>query len=238
MLMTRKGSWMLGLVTIGQSPRDDVVASMLGNPQTCSLVESGALDLLDSDEIAALAPRPDEHPLVTRLRDGSEVVIAKQRLMPHLRDAVTRLEAGGCSTICILCTGEFPPLSELTLVVYPDRLIFHVVEALLPEGVLGVLMPHPGQHGSMVSKWTTATRSTVTAVASPYSAADEIAGEIRRLVKAGAQAVILDCMGFDRRMLADARSATDIPVILANGVVGSVLREVVDVSVSVLDHVH
>jgi len=227
---------MLGLVTIGQSPRDDVVASMLGSPPPGSLVESGALDLLDPHKIAALAPRPDEHPLVTRLRDGSEVVIAKQRLMPHLRDAVNRLEARGCKTICVLCTGEFPRLSQSALVVYPDRLMFHVMEALLPEGVLGVLMPHPGQHGSMVSKWTSATRSTVTAIASPYSAADQITGEVRQLVDAGAQAVVLDCMGFDRRMLSDARSATNVPVLLANGVVGSVLREVVGVSDSVLDH--
>jgi hypothetical protein len=44
-------------------------------------------------------------------------------------------------------------------------------------------------------------------------------------------------MGFDRRMLADARAATDKPVILANGIVGSVLRETVDVSVALLDQV-
>ena len=52
-----------------------------------------------------------------------------------------------------------------------------------------------------------------------------------------AQAIVLDCMGFDRRMLADARAATDKPVILANGIVGSVLRETVDVSVALLDQV-
>lgn len=227
---------MLGLVTIGQSPRDDVVASMLGRPEPGTFVESGALDLLDRDEIAALAPIDREQPLVTRLRDGSEVVIGKQRLMPHLQRAVARLEDDGCSALCVLCTGEFPPLSRSALVVYPDRIVFHLVEALLPEGTLGVLMPHPGQQSSMESKWMTDSRAIVTAVASPYSAADQIMNEIRRLEDAGARAIVLDCMGYDRRMLAEARFATSMPVVLANGVVGSVLREVVGVSTNVLDH--
>lgn len=226
---------MLGLVTIGQSPRDDVIASMLGQPASGVCVEAGALDLLDLHEIAALSPTHGEQPLVTRLRDGREVVIGKERLMPHMQRAIERLEADGCGTICVLCTGEFPPLGRSALMIYPDRIVFHLVEALLPEGTLGVLMPHPGQETGMLEKWTTATRSTVTAVASPYSESGQIATEIQRLVNAGADGIVLDCMGFDRRMLADARSATNKPVILANGIVGGVLREVAGVSASFLD---
>lgn len=228
---------MLGLVTIGQSPRDDVVESMLGRLEPGAVQEAGALDLLDLPEIDALAPSSGEQPLVTRLRDGSEVVIGKVAMLPHLRDAVSRLEATGCGTICVLCTGEFPSLGRHALVIYPDRIMSHLVEAVLPEGTLGVLMPHAGQHESMVGKWTTATRSTVTAVASPYTAGDQIGTEVRRLVECGAQAIVLDCMGFDRRMLHDARAATSKPIILANGLVGAVLREVVGVSVGLLDQV-
>jgi protein AroM len=228
---------MLGLVTIGQAPRDDVVRSMFGAPAPGQMLEAGALDLLDRHEIAGLAPSVGDQPLVTRLRDGCEVVIGKKQVLPHLREAVQRLEVAGCGTICVLCTGEFPPLGREALIIYPDRLMTHLIEALLPAGTLGVLMPHVGQHDGMVAKWTTATRSTMTAVASPYSAPDGIATEVRGLVEAGVQAIVLDCMGFDRRMLADARAATDKPVILANGIVGSVLRETVDVSAALLDQV-
>jgi protein AroM len=222
---------MLGLVTIGQSPREDVVASMFGPGDHVSAVECGALDPLDREEIAALYPAPSEHPLVTRLRDGSEVVVAKERLMPHLIDAVERIEQAGCDTICMLCTGEFPPLGRQALVIYPDRLVQHVIEALLPSGTVGVLMPHAGQRDGMLAKWSTPSRSTVVAVASPYSAADQVSSAVAALSDAGAQAIVLDCMGYDRRMLAEARSATSVPVLLSNGVVGSILREVVDVSV-------
>jgi protein AroM len=228
---------MLGLVTIGQSPRDDVVTSLLERLEPGAVQEAGALDLLDRHEIDSLAPSSGEQPLVTRLRDGSEVVVGKAAVLPHLRDAVARLEASGCGTICVLCTGEFPPLGRDALVIYPDRLMLHLVEALLPVGTLGVLMPHAGQHEGMVAKWTTQTRSTVTAVASPYSAGDQIATEVRRLVEADAQVIVLDCMGFDRRMLDDARAETSKPVLLANGLVGAVLREMVGVSVGLVDQV-
>jgi protein AroM len=226
---------MLGLVTIGQSPREDVVASMFGSSEQLSAVEGGALDLLDRQQIAALAPGEDEHPLVTRLRDGSEVVVAKERLMPYLIDAVERVEQAGCDTICMLCTGEFPRLGDRALVIYPDRLVQHVVEALLPSGTLGVLMPHEGQRQGMLAKWTTPSRATVVAVASPYSAAGQIADAVAGLADAGAQAIVLDCMGYDRRMLADARAAASVAVLLSNGVVGSVLRELVELSVPLVN---
>jgi protein AroM len=229
---------MLGLVTIGQSPRDDVVASMFGTTPPGDVVEAGALDDLDRDQIDALAPRHGEPPLVTRLLDGSEVIIGKTRMLPLMEEVVRHLEARGCDTICVLCTGEFPRLGGSALVIYPDRLVSHVVEALLPEGTLGVVMPHEGQHEGMLAKWTTPARSVLTAVASPYSASEDIATAVRRLVEAGAQAIVLDCMGFDRRMLADARSATSKPVLLSNGLVGSILRELLDVSVGLVDSTH
>jgi protein AroM len=77
----------------------------------------------------------------------------------------------------------------------------------------------------------------VTAVASPYSSADLIADEVSRLVGDGALMVVLDCMGYDRQMLANARTATDRPVILSNAIVGSVLREVVGISAGFLDEI-
>jgi protein AroM len=127
----------------------------------------------------------------------------------------------------VLCTGEFKALTSSSMLVYPDRILAGVVNAILPCGTLGVLMPHPLQHDSMVAKWTTSDRSVVTATASPYSGADEIAGALMTLQTGGADLVVMDCMGFDRRMQDHARSAVTVPVILANGLTGGVLSEIV-----------
>ncbi len=157
-------------------------------------------------------------------------------MLPHLRRAISGLEDAGCSMICVLSTGEFPELGETGMIVYPDRVNVHLIEALLPAGTLGVLMPHQGQQAGMVQKWSTDERNAVTADASPCTASESVAQEVRRLVETGADAVVLDCMGFSRQMLLDARSATNKPVMLANGIVGSVLTELVGTSVGLFDH--
>src|SRR5947209_19801527 len=71
----------VGLVTIGQSPRLDVVpdmAAILGSGVTVR--ERRALDRLGRAEHAALAPRPRDGLGVTRAADGTPAFIAKRQL--------------------------------------------------------------------------------------------------------------------------------------------------------------
>ena len=61
----------VGIVTIGQAPREDVVPDMaeLMGPGA-EILEGGALDGLTREEIERLAPEGDHEVLVTRLTDG------------------------------------------------------------------------------------------------------------------------------------------------------------------------
>ena len=70
----------VGLITVGQSPRSDVVpdmAAILGGD--VEILEAGALDGLSREQIAPLAPEGDDEILVTRLADGSSVFVGKRR---------------------------------------------------------------------------------------------------------------------------------------------------------------
>lgn len=218
---------MLGLVTIGQSPRPDVRISMFNERAPLGLLEAGALDELTFSEITALAPDDGDHPLVTRLRDGEEVVVAKRAIVPLLQAAVDRVEREGATVVCVLCTGAFPALTARGRLVFPDRILEGTVNALLPTGMIGVLMPHPGQQAMMERKWQHAQRRVVTAAVSPYAGSDGFADAARELAAAGAELIVMDCMGFDRAMQERVRAAVDLPVILANGLVGAVLGELV-----------
>ncbi len=76
----------VGLITVGQSPRSDVVpdmAEILGGD--VEIVEAGALDGLDRERIATLAPEGDDEILVTRLTDGRSVFVGKTRMIPTHR---------------------------------------------------------------------------------------------------------------------------------------------------------
>ena len=216
---------MLGLVTIGQAPREDVVRSMFGNAPL-RLAQAGALDAVTDTEITRLRPANHEHVLVTRLADGREVTVAKERLLPLLAEAVARVEAAGATVVCVLCTGEFPTLVTRTRLVFPDRLLAGTVDAVAPTGALGVLMPHAAQHASMERKWSRVGRRVVTASASPYAEGAVFGEATRALVAGGVSFIVMDCMGFDRAMQACVRSHCDMPVVLANALVGAVLREI------------
>lgn len=218
---------MLGLATIGQAPREDIVGSMLGCPDSGTVIQAGALDHLERSAIEGLAPRRDEHPLVTRLTDGKEVVISKERVTPLLNDAVRRLEGAGAALICVLCTGQFQGLVSTQLIVYPDAVLAGVVDAVLPKGALGVVIPHAGQWETMIGKWKRGNRTVDLQVVSPYDGSRSFDEAGERLVSAGADLIVMDCMGYTNEMQSKVRSAVDVPVLLANGVVGGVLASMI-----------
>lgn len=215
----------VALITIGQSPRPDIVASMFGNQPPASLIERGALDDLSHDEIGRLAPRNDEHPLVSRLRDGTEVVISKERLMPFMQTAVDQAVSAGATLAVILCTGEFAQLSIPVPAIYPDRILAHVVDAVLPEGVVGVMLPHAGQMEMMRHKWTSSSRTFAGTVVSPYTTSELLAGCARELREQGTNLIVMDCMGFDAAMKRTVAEEAGLPTILANRIVGRVVEE-------------
>ena len=99
----------IGLITIGQSPRSDVVpdmAAVLGGD--VEIVEAGALDGQSRERIAALGPEGDDEILVTRLADGSSVFVGKSRVIPLVEARIAQLEDRGVALNVLLCTGAFP----------------------------------------------------------------------------------------------------------------------------------
>ena len=96
----------VGLITIGQSPRVDVVpdmAKVIG--PGVEIREAGALDGLDRAQIDALAPGAGDEILVTRLCDGSPVFVAKRHVTARVQAKVTELERGGATLTALLCAG-------------------------------------------------------------------------------------------------------------------------------------
>lgn len=218
----------VGLVTIGQSPREDILAAMFGPEPPARLVEAGALDGLGDTAIQSLAPCEGELPLVSRLRDGREVLLAEARLIPALQRAVERVVADGAGLVVVLCTGEFPTLTAPVPIINPDRLLIGTVAAVLPAGRLGVLLPTTGQLDWMRGRWATARRAFHGAAVSPYTGREALAGAARSLAAAGADLVVLDCMGFDRRMKQVVAEASGRPVIQASRLIGRIVAELVE----------
>ena len=75
----------LGIVSIGQTTDSDFVPVIreIAGPDI-EVVVRGALDGLSDEGLAALAPAPDEHPVITELNDGRSVKISKPKLVPRI----------------------------------------------------------------------------------------------------------------------------------------------------------
>lgn len=229
---------MLGLVTIGQSPREDIVNSMFGQRDLELLIEAGALDGLGDADIAGFAPQCDEDVLVTRLRDGREVLVGKESISASLQQAVDRVVEQGATLVCVLCTGAFPTLISGAPLVFPDRLMPGALGGMFHGTTIGIVMPHENQAAAMKAKWGTAARNVVTETYSPYTGDAGLEQVVRNLRDSGAEALVMDCMGYDRTMAEEARLISGMTVVLANGLVGAVLRELAGISLDSGNQTH
>ena len=81
----------MGLVTIGQSPRDDVVPELRRFlPPDVRIYGAQALDGLSIEKIAAHPPLAPERTLLTRSRDGTEVVVDAEFIHGRLQAVIER----------------------------------------------------------------------------------------------------------------------------------------------------
>jgi protein AroM len=219
----------IGLVTIGQSPRSDVVpdmAAVLG--PGIDIREAGALDGLPRSEIQALAPTGDDEILVTRLADGSSVFVGKQKIVGLVEQRIAALERRGVALTALLCTGAFPRLRATRPLIQPHPVLLGTLRGLSWQGRLGVLTPSVPHVPQTEARWRRDGFDPVVAPLSPYEEEDPSA--LRRAADAmragGVGLVVMDCMGFRRKSRDELRGLTGVPVILANLLVARLIAEI------------
>jgi protein AroM len=217
----------IGLVTIGQAPRTDVVPEMLQLLGAAVRIrEAGALDGLSRAEVRGLAPRPEDEVLVTRLRDGTSVQVAEREVVPRLQERVDALIVEGADVVALLCTGEFPAFGCPRLLLRPQVVLHHFVASVAHGRRLGVVVPVLAQVTSATRRWRTAAGGVCVVAASPYTAdAADRDQAIEALRDWGADLVVLDCLGFDRSMKARAAAIAGVPMILPRTVLARTLAE-------------
>jgi protein AroM len=208
----------VGLVTVGQSPRTDVVPDIAVRlPPGTPLFERGALDAADAESLARLAPRHGEAVLVSRMRDGSEVAVSEHRLMPLVQAAVDDVTGRGAAVVAVLCTGALAGLRCPRPLLQPGLLVRNLVMAA-GGARLGVLVPAPVQVEAVRADWLAVTGGPADTVlvlaASPYGPPGPLRQAAARLADWRPDLVVLDCLGFDGAMQQIVAQATGAPVIL------------------------
>ena len=202
-------------LTIGQSPRRDVVPEVLGMLGDAAAgieaVEAGALDGLSRQEVRTGAPRAGEMPLVSRLRSGEEVVVGEDFVEERIAALLSRIPAGDVAAI--LCTGPFFGIAERPGLVKAGPIFDETLrEACSPGATVGMLIPEPRQEADARRRVPVGCPCIV-GVASPYSddgVEERLAEEFRDVDIVG-----LNCLGYDGALKAAVARAIGKPVVLA-----------------------
>ena len=214
----------LGAITIGQAPRQDILAGILCElPRGIDVVECGALDDVTEEELASATSAPGAHPLVTRLRSGRAVLVGEAFIAPRVARLVQRLESE-VELVLVLCTGSFPDHGSRVPVLYPERVLANFVRAT-GAARIGVLTPAEAQRNDQLERWRRIVPEVIVEAASPYEQPGALDAAARRLAAQRIDVVAMDCMGYTIEMKQRVRSVVGRPVLLAQSSLGRVVAE-------------
>lgn len=220
----------LGAITIGQSPRDDVIPEMMEFiGDDIEVLQAGALDGLTFEEVEKLPIEKDDYVLVSKLRDGNSVKFAERHILPRLQQCIDKLEDEGVDLILFVCTGVFPDISKSSVpLLYPQKIIHGVVPNLLDKGKLAVITPDKDQIKQSEEKWEEVVSNVEVVVASPYTKEDQFPEAINILKDSDANIVVMDCMGYTGKMKRRVSEETGKMVVLSRTIVARVIGEILN----------
>ncbi|WP_285563819.1 AroM family protein [Streptomyces sp. NBC_01463] len=223
----------LTFLTIGQAPRPDLSEAIEAHlPANAHVRHAGVLDGLTRQEaefrFGATAGRAT---LLSRLADGSSVTLDAEAVGAGLQTRVDQVEDAGADVVVLLCTGAFPGLrTRRARLVEPDALVTGYVGTVLRGSRVGFVVPLPEQVTEAREKWRSVVPDPAFTTASPYADNDAalLAAACTHL-EAGANVLMLDCMGYGVRHRRSLRAAgLTVPVLTPGAVVGAALGPLLD----------
>ena len=217
----------IGMITVGQSPRDDIAPAMsriLG--PGIDIIQKGALDGLSDTEIKDLAPRSADDRLCTRLTDGRQVVVVKEKILSLVQARIDELNQASVDLIVLLCTGHFPRFESRCLIVEAQKIVDKSLEALVDSRyTLGIVVPLAEQVDQARQSLSHLTPKIHVAVASPYGPLEAVEKAAAILYQNQVDIVALHCMGFSSDHRQVMCKITQKPVLVANSIVARTLAE-------------
>jgi protein AroM len=202
----------VGLLTIGQSPREDIVSEIkpLLHPRI-EILERGLLDGLSPEDIKRLKPDAGETPLVTRLRNRRQVELSENKISSMLPMAIDSIQKEmKIRAVGVLCTHDFPNKEFSIPVIFPFDYLKFLVSNVLKVRSLGIVVPLETQVEMTKEKW----RSSTVEAKSPYAGGKSWEKIAQKFMAKRVDAVILDCIGYKIKDKQEIQSFLSVPVLL------------------------
>jgi protein AroM len=215
----------VGLFTIGQSPRLDVVPEIapLLLPHL-EIVEEGLLDGIPQEEINLLKPEVGENPLVTRLKEGSQVQLSINKISSMFHEAVDRMRTNkNVRAVGVLCTHDFHDIRFSFPVLFPYHYLNFLITQSFQVHNIGVVIPLEDQIRMAKGKWE--IEKVLVEVKSPYSEGKKWEEIAQRFIQEKVEAVILDCIGYTEQDKRDLQNLLPSPILLPRAVLAQAINQ-------------
>ena len=216
----------VAFVTLGQTPRNDVVPELRKlADRPIEVLELGVLDDVPAGDMARLAPSPGHPALLTRLRDGSDVVLSLDWTSDRMRGIYAEIAAADVDLVVLMSTllGEPPAIARTTI--FCDRVVARAIETFVDSGLrVGIVLSLESQ-GDMVAFRGMRGGMIRPAVARPgdvaalESAIDELSDS---------DLLVLHSVTYAEAERAAVAERSGKPVVMARHLVASAIREALD----------
>jgi protein AroM len=218
----------IGMISIGQSPRPDILSvfkESWGN-QT-EMIEIGALDGLNHEDVQQMAPSEGDAVLVVRMADGQQYIVGRKYLIPRIETcADTLIQKRHVTAMILLCTGDFRSFRYSVPLIIPQKIVDSTISALAGSGqMVGVMIPAEEQQKQMRRNLTCNGIVPVFASASPHLGKEGIVEAASQLKRYNVDFIVMHCFGYTRQMRDIVKKATGKPVLLSNMLVAKVTGE-------------
>ena len=201
----------LALITIGQTPRTDILKDITDLLKNIDYTEYGALDGLTRKQIEQqYFPRGNEEFYVTRLADGTQIKVSKQYITEKLKKLVREVE-NKVDIIVIMCTGDFEIKSK-KIIIIPSKIMTKITEALSPKRI-AVFIPDRNQTKMTLNKWSKITENVDIYSWSPYTDPAETLREYAENISE-ADFIVMDCIGYTKEHGKTVSRYSNKPVLL------------------------
>lgn len=218
------------LVTIGQSPRADLVGALSAELAECANVaEIGLLDGAASAEIASLRAGPGQTAVSARMCDGTWLSLSWREITNLASTKIASLKKGGCDLVVFMATGIYPDAESPCPMVNAQSAVDSAIKSLAERGDrVGLVYPleqqiHDFEIPSLGKFETLSSHAE-------HGHANQLRTAARDL--AGCAFVVLNSVGYsedDRDIVAQI---TGKPVILTRRVIANAIHMILDSALS------
>ena len=201
----------IGALVIGQSPRPDLVAPLVQLLPACEILQAGALDSLTLEDLPDTTDAT--YPLVTRMSNGTLVMVNEGYITPKLQESLNWLETEGVTATILLCAGTFANLQGNQPLFKPFNIGCGVFAALHMKSI-GLIAPIEEQEAPIQQRWESIGSKATVWTADLGNQDQEFCQQLAKNIQAnGLDCIVLDYVGHPIEQVTKLQKSIEIPVI-------------------------